>query len=463
MKRSVPIAAIAMLALSGCVAGPDYAPPVREATGAQFLRGDGQDAAVPAAQWWKDLGDAWLDDLIERAMSDSPAVAVAEARVRKARAGIAATRASLLPSVSASALYVYADLPSGAFGTGGGQELFNLGFDAQWEADLWGGKRRDVERSVAQAGAAQAALADARVMLSAEIVRAYVTLRARQSSLELLEQRKAEEVRLADLARDRRAGGTATVQEVLAARQRIDRTSSEIATLTADRDATLDALAVLAGQEPGSLAPVPEGRIPLPPAQAKIGDPAAMLARRPDVMAAERKLAAATAGIGIAEARRFPSVSLMGIIGIGGTSIDDVFDTSQAASLVLPRLSWSFLDFGRNAAALDAAEADRDAALAEYRSSVLIALRDAEAALTRFGAARIALAHTRVASERQDEITRLQGLRAKAGTISQVEATEARIGEIDARLAYRNASANVTLAYVTLAKALGLGWQSSGD
>jgi len=177
-------------------------------------------------------------------------------------------------------------------------------------------------------------------------------------------------------------------------------------------------------------------------------------------MAAERRLASASAGIGVAQANRFPKLSLMGLVGIGGTSVGDVFDTSQITAATLPRLTWNFLDFGRARAAVDAAEAGRDAALGDYRASVLSALRDAEAALARFGGARIAFARSTDAARQGAEIARLQELRAKAGATASAEAIQARIGAINAQLAETNDRASLTLAWVTLAKALGLGWQA---
>src|SRR6201999_1777934 len=124
--------------------------------------------------------------------------------------------------------------------------------------------------------------------------------------------------------------------------------------------------------------------VPLPPAQVAVGDPAALLLRRPDIRAAERRLAARTAQIGQAEAARFPKLSFLGLLGLGGSKLSDVFDIDNRTEVFAPRLTWSFLDFGRNAARVQEANADRDEAEAQYRTTVLAALRDAEDALARF-------------------------------------------------------------------------------
>ncbi len=456
------------IALAACRAGPDYAPPPAPASKAlisgAFLRG-GDAVSTPApARWWEGLGDAQLDALVAKGLAQAPGLAAAEARLRQARAGLAATRSGLLPSGGASLLYAHADLPDGAIGgasSGSNIDLFNAGFDAQWEADIWGGKRRDIERADAEAEAAQARLADAQVALSAEIARSYVALRARQARLALLGERHAIEAKLDTIARQRLAGGTAPRQAVEAATAQVERSEAEQAGVAAEIAVLGDALAVLTGQAPGELGELPAGTIPLPPASVAIGDPAALLARRPDIRAAERQLAAASAKIGMEKAKRFPSVSFMGLIGIGGASAGDIFDASKLSTIALPRLSWNFLDFGRGAAAVRGAEAGRDAALGDYRAQVLSALQDAESALARYGAARVALARSASGADHAGEIARLQRLRGRAGTVPPSEALEAQRQAIDARLAETAARADLTQAYVALAKALGLGWQNA--
>jgi len=459
LRRRLSLAVLTgALAVAGCAAGPDYAPPAVEA-GPAFHRAGEADAAMPSARWWEGLGDPQLSALVERGLRDAPTIAAAEARVRQARAGLAASRASLLPAVNASALYLRGELPDEALGgTSGSIDLFNLGFDAQWEADLWGGKQRAVERAQAQAGEASARLADAQVSLSAEIARTYVELRAREAGIGLLDRRDAAEARLVTIARSRLAGGTGTRQDLAMALEQAERTGAERAGVDAEASALRDALAVLTGAMPGTLDALAAGAVPLPPAQVSIGDPAAMLARRPDVMAAERRLAAATAGVGVERARRFPAVSLLGLIGIGGSSAGDVLDMSQISAIGLPRLSWSFLDFGRTAAAVRGAEAGRDAGLADYRASVLGALQDAESALARFGAARVGFSRAGQVAIHARERRRLDAMRAEAGTLPQAMALATQRQAVDAELAETQARARLALAYVALAKSLGLGW-----
>jgi NodT family efflux transporter outer membrane factor (OMF) lipoprotein len=393
-------------------------------------------------------------------LREAPGLIVAEARVRQARAGVAGARADSTPSVGLGATYVGADLPQGALGNNSGDiELFNVGFDARWELDVWGAKRRMTEQARARAEAVVARLGDAQVRLSAEIARTYVLLRMQEASLGLLKRRSEGETHILELTRQRIAHGTVGAQTGEAAHIQLRRTLSEQAARAADIAVLRDALAVLTGSAPGTLESLPHATIPLPPASVPVGDPAGMLARRPDIRAAERELAAANAGIGVQEAKRFPQVSLFGLIGIGGTGADDVFDSSQVLTGVLPRLSWSFLDFGRNRAAVQMARAGRDLALAEYDAAVVAALQDAEASLTRFGAAKTEFGQAADVARHAASIARFQDQRADAGTIGRGEALEARRQMIDADLAEVDKKGGVTLAFIALVKSLGLGWR----
>ena len=454
------------LALGACTAGTNYVPPQPPSSAAlqtgKFVRAGDAEAAAPVARWWEGLGDPVLTGLIDKGLREAPGIAAAEARVRQARAGLAGTRADRMPALGLGATYVRADLPDQALGNSSGSiELFNVGFDARWEADLWGGRRRAVEKARAQAEAIAARLADTQVSLSAEIARTYVLLRMREAGLALIDQRHDSESRIVELTRQRIARGTAGVQAGEAALMQQRHTESEQAAMAAEIAVLRDALAVLTGSAPGTLDSLAHAAIPLPPASVAVGDPAAMLARRPDVRAAERQLAAAHAQIGVEESRRFPQVSLLGLIGIGGTSAGDLFDSSQVLSAVLPRLSWNAFDFGRTRAAVRGAQAGREVALAEYDGAVLAALQDAEASLARFGAARTAFGQSADAAKHAARIAGLQDQRADAGTIARGEALEARRQAIGAQLAEADRRAGVTLAYIALVKSLGLGWEGA--
>lgn len=468
--------ALPLLGLAACTAGPDYHGPEAAkpaSPGTQFARApDGTRTEAPAAAtWWTALGDPTLDALETRALAANPGVAAAEARVRQARASLRSERASALPSANASAIYLHATVPGVDLGNsdesdqsgGGSQSLnfYNLGFDASWEVDLWGGKRRGVEAARAQLGAAQANVADAQVSLTAEIAQAYVNLRDRQQRITLAQEALARQREMLRLTEQRHARGTTSALELERQRDLAEQGDAALLPLSAERDAYLNALATLAGEAPGALdamlaAPTP---VPLPPAEVAMGDPAALLQRRPDVRAAERQFAAATAKIGVAEAARFPSLSFMGLIGIGGTSPGDLVDLDTLAAIAMPRLSWSFLDFGRNAARVGQAEGARDEAAAHYRQAVLDALRDSEDALSRFGARRLSVASAARSKASADRTAALMRQRFDAGTATRIQLLDAERQSLSAAQALTQGTAAMTADYIALQKALGLGWQ----
>ncbi|HWK35524.1 efflux transporter outer membrane subunit [Sphingomonas sp.] len=464
----LPLVALA----AACTVGPNYAgPPQATSAGAPpagFVRaGDVARPDAPvAARWWTTLGDPTLDALEERALAGNPGVAVAAARVKQARGALRLERANQLPSVSASGLYAHAEIPGIDLGGSGSEisalNLYNVGFDASWEVDLFGGQRRTTEAARANLSAAEADAADTRVQLSAEVANAYVSLRDRQQRLALTRQAAELQERMLGLTRQREAAGTASALDVERLQGQVQTTRSQLVPLAAEIEAYLNALAVLVGEQPGAVDALlaTPGAIPLPPASVAVGDPAALLQRRPDIRAAERRLAAQTARIGVAEAARFPRLSFMGIIGIGGTKPSALTDLGNISAIALPQLSWSFLDFGRNAARVGQAEGARDEAEAQYRRTVLAALQDAEDSLSRFGHRRESLAALARIKTSADRAATLMQQRQRAGTATLIDALDAERQRVLAEQNLTAATAGLTTDYIAIQKALGLGWQA---
>lgn len=470
MRKYVSLAVLA--ALAGCTVGPDYKGP--EAAGAvappaRFARADAaaQVAAPGAADWWTGLGDPLLDDLERRALAANPNLGVAQARLRQARAALRLERAEGLPNANAQAMGVFAKLPGVDLGSAGeGAEIdsdvqfYNLGFDASWEVDLFGGHRRQLEAARASIGAAEANLADAQVSLTAEVAQAYVNLRDRQHRITLARRSADMQRKMLALTEQRHAAGTASELQVEQLRGQVEQSDAAVLPLNAERDAYLNALAVLVGEAPGTLdaqlaAP---GALPLPPESVAIGDPAALIGRRPDVRAAERQLAQRTAQIGTAKAAALPRISFMGLIGIGGTDPGDTLDPDNLAALALPQLSWNVLDFGRNAARIGQAEGVRDEAAAQYRGAVLTALQDAEDALSRFGARRQTVASAARSKATAERTAALMRRRYAGGTVTLIDTLDAERQAVAADQSLSQATAAMTADYVALQKALGLGW-----
>ncbi len=484
MRSSLLLLPLPLLALAACTAGPDYDGPASASAPAApeaFTRaGETVNATAPApAHWWTGLGDPILNNLVDQALANNPDLAMAQARLYQARAGLRLDRANRLPNGNASIMYAHAQLPGLDLGSlssdsnnsgsdqessgGGGSEalnFYNLGFDASWELDLFGGQRRTVEASRASMEAAQANVADAQVSLAAEVANAYVNLRDRQQRLAFAEQAAERQHEALDLTRQRFARGTTSALDVERQQSLAEQSDSALLPLKAERDAYLNALAILTGQVPGALDAqlATATAIPLPPASVAVGDPAALLQRRPDIRAAERQLAAATAKIGVAEAARFPHISFMGILGIGGTKPESMFDLDNLAAIALPQIKWNIFDLGRNSARIGQAEGGRDEAAARYRKAVLGALRDAEDSLSRYGTSRqtvASAARTRASAERTVALTRQ---RFASGTASRIEVLDAERQLINADQSLTQATAAMTANYIAVQKALGLGW-----
>lgn len=484
MRVSVPAVLCASALLGGCTVGSNYGgPPTTVPVAKQFVRAGGSVAPdqPQLARWWNAFNDPLLDRVMDKALAANPDLQAASARLQQARAGLRLERANQAPSASATALYAHARIPgldlgssdsnkssgdsssgSSQNGSGGVSDLnlYNLGFDASWEIDLFGGKRRSVEAARADLGAAEANLADAHVSLTAEVAQAYVNLRDRQQRIELNRRIVALQRQMLELTRQRFDRGTASRLDVVRLQTELENSRAEIVPLEAERASFLDELATLAGEAPGALDAFlgTAGRVPLPPVQVAVGDPAALLARRPDIRAAERRFAAANARVGVAEAARFPQLKLMGIIGLGGTGPSDLVDPGSLTMLAAPQLSWSFLDFGRNRARVVQAQAKADEAAALYRGAVLTALRDAEGALARFGSRRGAVATFARAEASADEAARLTAQRYQAGTTTMIDLLDVQRRQIAAQQNFVLAEAELTGDFIALHKALGLGW-----
>lgn len=481
MKNLIPqVGALALL--SACTVGPDYAGPP-DLAGARAPEGafarqsaDVSMTAPSLADWWVALDDPVLAELEQMAVAGNPGLEAAQARVAQARASVRQERANRWPTAGAQATSVQASLPGldlqANTGPAPGEppsdedssslSFYNLGLNANWEIDLAGGQKRKIEATNALAAASVANAADAQVQLTAEVARTYVALRERQLRLVSLHQELALQEKTLQLTIQRLQRGTIAAFPAGQANNELQSLNADLAATEADVATYLNALAVLVGQAPGALDDFLGGAapIPLPPEQVSVGDPASLIARRPDIRAAERNLAAATARIGVAKAARFPKISFMGILGIGGTSPSDVFDLGNLSTIAVPQLQWSLLDFGRTAAGIDQAEAARSEAEAQYQEIVLAALQDAENSLSRFAQQRrtvAALAQIEESAARSAELNRQ---RYEAGVISLANLNAAQRERLRATAELQQALAALTASYVAVQKSLGLGWEN---
>lgn len=485
MKKSL---LLCFMALAGCTVGPNYGGPPKVADTSAFRRADTMTtAAAPPAKWWAQLNDAELNTLEDAALTNSPTLAAAEARLRQSRAQLAGSRANGLPNTGLTAAYVHAEglgkalggLSGGAAGGASSSSasassssaapasgssdvsLYNVSFDATWEVDLFGANRRANEAARAGAEAADAQVADAQVSLTAEVAQAYVQLRDLQQRLLLAKDNVALEQKTLDLTTARRKGGTASDLDVERLTTQLETTRADIVPLSAQISEQLDRLALLTGRTPGSLDTElsTSTPVPLPPASVAVGDPTALLQRRPDIRTAERRLAQATATIGQREAAQFPKLTLIGTIGYGSTKLSDLFDSNNRTALEAPLLQWTPFDFGRNRAAINQAEAARDEAEANYRQAVLAALQDAESSLSRFGAQRNALSDQLRVQASANRAAQLTQVKMQGGTATTIDTLDAERNRIQAQSSVTEANAQLTQDFISLQKSLGLGWQ----
>ncbi|NBC38129.1 efflux transporter outer membrane subunit [Novosphingobium sp. FSY-8] len=453
------------LALGACAVGPRYAgppaPPV--ASDARFARGAGLAAGQPAlANWWEALGDARLNTLMAQALANSPSVAEAQARLAEAGALLRQRKASDLPSVSPTLITGRAELP--AFTPGGSRtdlEIYNLGATASWEPDFWGMKAADNASAAATRDKARAQLADVQVSLSAQVAQAYVNLRDAQGRLAQARALTGLRARALELIEQRFKAGAATQADIARAQTARAQAAAAQAPLQAQAEVALNQLAVLTGHAPGALDGDLAALAPLPqlPASVAVGDPAGLIARRPDIRTAERQLAASTANIAATRAKLLPRLSFTGILGMGSNSVESIVDPSTAAYGVLPQLKWSGLDWGKGRASVAQARAQKDTAQAQYTRAVLTALEDAESSLSRFRANRTRLAELDVAAAAARRAADLGAQRVAAGTLSGLEQADIAATAQQAQMTAAQARADLLSSYITVAKALGLGWR----
>jgi multidrug efflux system outer membrane protein len=465
-KFQLPVL-LTSLTLAGCMTvGPDYhgAPDVaKNAVQAKaFARTPfGTDANSPVAAWWVALGDTQLDALIEQALSNSPDLRAATARLRQSRASLKQQQAQRLPTASASAAGAVIET---APGTSQSQttKLYVTGFDASWEADLFGGTRRAIEAASAESDAVDADLADVQVSLAAEVANNYVELRAQQQRRGLTAQIAELDQQTLTLTQQRRDRGVASAMEVEQAASQLDGTQSTLNQIDAAITDALDQLALLTAQTPGSLDATLASQKALPtlPQTVAIGDPAALLQRRPDIRAAERRLASSQAQIGEKVADYFPKLTLFGDIGFSSDSPTHLVRARNAALVGVPYLSWNIFDFGRTEAAVRGAEAGRDEAIAKYEGTVLTALRDANSALSRYGYQRdsvVKLLSQQASSERSTVLTQQ---RRNAGAASQIDLLDAERTLYNVQQNSIGGQADLLKDFVSLQKSLGLGWRT---
>lgn len=472
--------------------------------------------AAPVSDWWRVFGDSELNHLVDEAAARNYTLQIATARVRQARAERLMARADLFPQIGANAGYnrargsknlvlplgppgasgggsssgtggssgrtaktVSADPPAdppgdpqpGAtatpltpFGSGGlpgvTTDLYQLGFDMDWELDIFGGTRRQIQAANAELQAAVESRRDIMVSLLAEVARDYLEMRGTQQRLEVAQETLADERQTLRLTESMYHSGLANELDVTRAAGQVATTASTIPPLEAGVRNLIHALSILLSREPDALSSELSRAKPLPPVPPRVpvGLPSELLRRRPDIRQAERQLAAATALIGSAKADLFPRFFITGSAGLDSTSVSHLLDWQSHYFLISPTVSWPLFQAGRIRANITLQKARRDAAMLQYRGVILLALQEVEDALANYTTQqgrRSALAEAKAQEQQALRFARERYENGLTDFLTVLDAQRSLLATQDT-LALSNQTVCTDL--VALYKALGGGW-----
>jgi multidrug efflux pump len=455
----------ASLAATGCAVGPTYvAPATPPATFAEAPAGARVGEPIEA-EWWAQFGDPELDSLVTRALSGDLDLQVAAARLAEARALLDERRRERRPSatVEVSSERRHAQQP-GFAPLGGGRietETYESGLPVSWEVDLFGRLRRGAEAAERDAEAAAARLRNAQVAVAAEVASTYIELRGAQKRLRVAEENLVNQREALRLTRVRYDLGRGSELDVASAEARLAAIEAGLPPLAADERVAAHRLAVLLGQRPGTLdAELEFAEMPPHLTTLAIGAPEDLLRRRPDVRAAERDLAAATARIGVAKADLFPRLTLTGFLGFIAGDASELGESASRAWSAAPVLRWAGFDLGGARAEVHASEARADAALAVYRHTVLGALEETQNAFVSYAEQRrrlMALLRQADASGHAADLARIQY---REGALGFLRLLDAERTELEAEDAVAAAEAALNVSVVAIYKALGGGWEA---
>ena len=474
MTSRLSILVAVLLGTSGCMVGPNYRRPdtVTPASWGELGptappagRSDAIADGTPTA-WWTTFDDRLLSLLIRRTAESNLTLRQAEARVREARASRLIAAADLWPQVGAVGSYTRTRTSKNGLSPGGPGKAFNLfqaGFDANWEVDVFGGNRRSVEAADASVEAAEDDRTAVVVSLMAEVGLEYVTYRSLQQRIALANQNVTAQQGTLDLTRRLFNAGLAPELDVQRAAAQVATTASTIPILEQQAAQAMHALGILIGQPPMTLQQelAAVGPIPKPPAQVAVGLPSELLLRRPDVARSERQLASQTAQIGVATRDLFPRFFISGAASLQSVRGSDFFDWQSRLLSLGPSVSWPIFEGGRIRANIALQTATQQELLAAYEGVVLQAFQDVEDALVAFSheqATRDQLEDAVRANRRAAELARNLYAQGLTDFLTVLVAEESLFTSQDT---LAQTQRDIALELVALYKAVGGGWEAA--
>jgi NodT family efflux transporter outer membrane factor (OMF) lipoprotein len=449
-----------LLALTACAVGPSYQRPAFNAPLA-YKEAEGWVVAMPAdaldrGPWWTLFGDPELDALAAQVEVSNQNVAAAAAAYAQARALLAAQRASLFPVVS---------LGGGASRSGTGssdsaRNNFQASIGASWEPDVWGRLRTASDGAEASAQASAADLASARLSAQGELAVAYFGLRQTDAQRALLAETLTGYERSLQIARNRYNAGVVGRTDVLQAETQLSNAQADALGLGRSRAQYEHAIAVLVGKTPAEFQITPRAALPSRVPDVPLALPSTLLQRRPDIAAAERRVAAANAQVGIAQTAYYPSLGLNGSVGVGASAVSALSNASSLLWSLGVSAAQTLFDAGATRERVNAASAANDAAVARYRQTVLVAFQDVEDQLAAARVLKAQEALRRQAAESAEQVQAQVQRRYEAGQVSYSEVVAAQATALNARRALVQLVADRQTTAVALIQSLGGGWRA---
>lgn len=453
----------------GCKVGPDFRKPAVPLEDAYIDAGHPRFAGDPVdpCAWWTSLGDPQLSALVRRAYGGNLTLREAGARILAARGQLSFSRGNLFPqSQLANGQYQRFGLSREAANRGfPGQVYFfdnwSIGLSAAWELDFWGKYRRAIESAEASLDQSVEEYDDALVLLTANVASTYVELRATERRLQLARENVRIQSGTLELVEIKRKGGSVTGLDVAQAETNLRETQSLIPLLENSKRQANNRLCVLLGESPRDLTPelAETGRIPNPPAALAVGVPADLLRRRPDVRAAERRLAAQSERIGIAQTDFYPQISILGSIGLVANDFKDLFNLSAVEGSIGPSFRWNILNYGRIRANVDVQRARFQELAYAYQQAVLDADEEAENAMVRFIKSHERLEYQRQSTDAAARSVRISLDQYRAGSTDFNRVFLLQTQLVQKQDAQTQTEGELAASYIAIFQALGGGWQ----